>query len=68
MDSRKVRDRIRKSGIFFYQVAQNLEISEMTLRRWLRVPEVSPERVKKIDQAIARLQEVRRQEAYVPLS
>lgn len=49
-----IRDKIKKSGFYGYEVAEEIGISENTLLRWLRL-EMSEESKKLIYDAIERL-------------
>lgn len=52
--SLKIREKIREAGLFQWQVAQKIGVSEFTLIRWLR-SELSEERVNAIYKAIETL-------------
>ena len=52
-----VKQRIRKSGVRQWQIAEQIGITEFTFSRWLRRPEkLKPAVVKKIEAAIEKLQ------------
>ena len=51
----KIREQIKQAGVFQYEVAETLGITEMTLIRWLRKP-LSADTEKRITTAIAKTQ------------
>ena len=55
MINREIRQEIRKSGIYQWQIAAYIGVTEMTLIRWLRF-ELSNEKKEQIRSAIAELQ------------
>ena len=56
-----VKQKIRASGVFQWQVAEAIGIGEATLCRWLRRPEkLEKAVVKKIEAAIKKVQQERR--------
>ena len=54
MSSTDIRERIRAAGIYQYEVADHIGVSEMTFIRWMRKP-LSKERVEKINNAVENL-------------
>jgi DNA-binding transcriptional regulator LsrR (DeoR family) len=55
--NKEVRDFIKKSGVRQWLIAEHLQISEITLCRWLR-QELQPEKKKQILSAIKELRKV----------
>ena len=53
MDAKEVRKLIRKSGLYLYQVAEEIGISDPTITRWLR--RLDAEKTEKILNAIEKL-------------
>lgn len=51
-----IRNQIKKSRVFQYEIADELGVSEMTLVRWLR-KELSEEKKQRIISAITKLKE-----------
>jgi len=51
MRNKTIRERIKSSGLRFWQVAEKCGVCEMTLTRWLR-KDLSPERESIINRAI----------------
>lgn len=56
MTNKELKQKIKDSGFYQWQIALEAGITEMTLIRWLREPERA-ERVEQINSAIDRLKE-----------
>ena len=56
MANQDIREEIKKSGFFKWQIAEQMGICEMSLIRWLRV-ELPEEKKDRIRQAIKELKE-----------
>ena len=51
-----IKERIRQSGVYQWEVAGRIDIGEVTLVKWLRRPEkLGPERLAKIERALEEL-------------
>jgi DNA-binding transcriptional regulator YdaS (Cro superfamily) len=51
-----IKERIQRSGVYQWQVAEKIGIGEVTLVRWLRRPEkLDPERLARIERALEEL-------------
>lgn len=51
-----IKERIRQSGVYQWEVAERIGIGEVTLVKWLRRPEkLDPERLAKIERALEEL-------------
>ena len=57
MSSNEIRAKIKQAGVFQYNIADALGVSEMTLIRWLRKP-LSEEKETQILSAIETVKEV----------
>ncbi|MGI5850366.1 MAG: hypothetical protein ACOX8Q_09965 [Christensenellales bacterium] len=53
MNAKEIRRQVRKSGLYLYQVADEIGISDPTITRWLR--RLDDEKVEKIKAAIDKL-------------
>ena len=54
MDSKKIRQQIKASGLFQWQVADEVGVNEVTFIRWLRKP-LPEEKKRAVLEAIQRL-------------
>jgi len=51
-----IKERIRQSGFYQWEVAERIGIGEVTLVKWLRRPEkLDPERLARIERALEEL-------------
>ena len=51
-----IKERIRRSGLYQWEIAEAVGINEVTLCRWLRRPErLQPEQVAKLEAAIQKV-------------
>ena len=52
-----LKQKIQKSGVPYWRIADRLEIAESTMIRWLRIPEkLESEKVERIEKALKELQ------------
>lgn len=55
MENKELKEQMKKSGLYLYQVANELGVCEMTLIRWLRF-ELPDDKKQAIIEAINKLQ------------